>query len=179
MTIQEAIKEAHDCAKEKGFYNPPPTVPAILALINTELSEAIQADRNEIKSNAALPYDNIIGESAFKTLYEIHVKDTLEDELAGACIRIFDLAGYLGIELWNPPTNLNELDIPGNIMEAMSSIGIAYIDYNNLATIRLCLSNAMGTIFAISKKLDFDLWAHIEAAMRYNRLREFKHGKKY
>lgn len=85
-----------------------------------------------------------------------------------------------------------KLKLPGeNAMEAMSQIGYAYVSirgegflniYNkerNPISLNAHLSNTIGIIFAIAKKLDIDLWAHIGVAMKYNRLREPKHGKKY
>jgi NTP pyrophosphatase (non-canonical NTP hydrolase) len=197
MTIQEAIKEAHECAVAHKFYDTPRSVPALLALINTELSEAIEADRENKYIKNIYQFKGILWEMPemkagsddieFKKLYETYLKDTFESELADACIRIFDLAGYLGIELWNPPTHLNEPDVSGNIMEVMSQIGYLYQVYRqtiiwenyNYEDYRPLLSGTLGIIFAITKKLEFNLWAHVEATMRYNRLREVKHGKKY
>ena len=186
MTIQEAIKEAHDCAVAHKLYDPPPSVPALLALINTELSEVIKADRKEryfrnLKWSGKSPLiTDFLLWPDFYQAYACFVKNTLESGLADACIRIFDLAGRLGFELEISPIQIVETDIPGNIMEAMSQIGFAYAETRTTnPSISVNLDAALGIIFAIAKKLDFDLWQHIEAAMRYNWLREVKHGKKY
>lgn len=182
MTIREAIKEAHECAKEHGFHNPSPSIPTLLALIITELSEAIEAERinnrcklniNDLVFNENLPLDR------FKSKYGMKIKDTFESELAGACIRIFDLAGLLDLKICKPTTRLREPDIPGNIMEVMVLIAGAYLSINVTPEFIFQLSIALGTIFAIAKKFDINLWLHIEAAMKYNRLRKYKHGKKY
>lgn len=186
MTIQEAIKEAHECAKEHGFHNPSPPIPTLLALIITELSEAIEANRKKDFCGldpSGYIFDPNLPIDEFRAFYESNVRDTFENELAGACIRIFDLAGLLNAVIENPQTQLLEPNIPGNIMEAMCQIGFAYIVIQNKCiksdTIDFRLSCCLGIIFAIAKKLNIDLWAHIEMAMRFNRLREYKHGKKY
>lgn len=186
MTIQEAIKESHECAVAKDFYSPPLSVPTLLALIITELSEAIEADRkdkyfDDSEWSLAQIGDMLENQKDRHSIqvYQYWLKDTFEDELAGACIRLFDLVGYLGLEIWNPPTKLQEPDIPGNIMEAINQVCVGYTIKDDMPILTFFLSCVLGTIFAIAKKLDFDLWAHIEAAMKYNWLREIKHGKKY
>ena len=41
----------------------------------------------------------ILEEAELKQAFEKEIKDTFEDEIADAAIRIFDLAGGLGIDL--------------------------------------------------------------------------------
>lgn len=199
MTIQEAIKEAHACAVDKGFYDPVPSVPKRLALINSELSEALAADRmnrhfkDKKWSGEPVTIEDLPTWKDFKNLYELWIKDTFESELADTCIRIFDLAGHLGIELWIPEAILVEPDIAGNLMEVMEKIGLCNYAYKTKIptlgeskqrereniSLGLFLSQALGIIFSISEKFNFNLWPFIEAAMKYNRLREPRHGKKY
>lgn len=189
MTLQEAIKTAYEDMKAKGFHSPSPSIPAMLAMISSELGEALEADRKGKKWDQNINKHGTLKEiferpkETFKSLYELYIKDTFEAELANACIRIFDLAGLLGLEIWISPLHLKEADLPGNIMEAMEQIGIFYNAWENYGSesgsLRYYLSSTLGIIFAIAKKIDIDLWSHIETAMRYNRLRELKHGKNY
>lgn len=125
MNIKETMKEIYEINKKNGFWDKPVEVGTRLMLITSELAEALEADREgrmlapmSIASKFALmSYED----KTFKEMFGTYVKDTFEDELADAAIRIFDVAQGMNI----------------------------------------------------------DLEFHIKAKMRYNSLREYKHGKKY
>jgi NTP pyrophosphatase (non-canonical NTP hydrolase) len=74
MKINQLIKEAHETAKSKGWWDEPKETGTLLALIHSEVSEALEADRKGDQEN-------------------------FEEELADVCIRIFDLCGAKGIDL--------------------------------------------------------------------------------
>lgn len=124
--------EIHKNNKTKGFYEDDKNIGEMLCLIHSEVSEALEADRNgkycELDNEnwsidgKTLKQDLIeFDDMQFNHSFKMSVKDTFEDELADVMIRIMDLATFKGI----------------------------------------------------------DLEAHIKAKMRYNSLREHKHGKKY
>lgn len=73
-SINDLCKEAFETAKSKGWHNEPRETGTLLALIHSEVSEALEADRKGDKQN-------------------------FEEELADTCIRIFDLCGSRGIDL--------------------------------------------------------------------------------
>ena len=74
MHISELVRLCHDNAKEKGFWDEKREVGTILALIHSEVSEALEAHRNGDGENFA-------------------------EELADTVIRIADLCGGHGINL--------------------------------------------------------------------------------
>jgi NTP pyrophosphatase (non-canonical NTP hydrolase) len=121
--INELAKEIHENNKAKGFYDDPDkNVGEMLCLIHSEVSEALEADRKEIFATGNIySVNGWTNNRIFKTRFEMHVKDSFEDELADIMIRVMDLAAYKGV----------------------------------------------------------DLDEHIKAKVRYNKLREYKHGKKY
>jgi NTP pyrophosphatase (non-canonical NTP hydrolase) len=100
-----------------------------IVLIHSKLSEALEADRAKKKANMVslnnavfeLQEENSYGDTEFATLFQTYIKDTVEDELADAIIRILSLCEYL----------------------------------------------------------DVNIEKHVELKMRYNELREYKHGKNY
>ncbi len=72
--IQEMCIEAYEIAKSKGWHDEPRELGTVIALIHSEVSEALEADRKG-------DYDNFV------------------EEIADVCIRIFDLCGSMGIDL--------------------------------------------------------------------------------
>lgn len=74
MKINQLCKEAYTIAKSKGWHEEPREMGTILALIHSEVSEALEADRK--------------GDS-----------ENFREELADVCIRIFDLCGAKDIDL--------------------------------------------------------------------------------
>jgi len=109
MNIQEISKQINVNAHEKGFWDKGIDVPEKLMLIVSEVSEAMEADRksayfpkqylgaDEEATKRFLPSHTDV--ESFKVDFEVSTKDTFEDELADAAIRIFDLAFEMGIDL--------------------------------------------------------------------------------
>ncbi len=110
MKINELVRKAHTCAIEKGFYQKPVELGTALMLITSELSEALEADRNDRRANLKA-YELLLKDSDnlgfseeeqneyLSQNFKLAIKDTLEDELADAVIRICDLCGHLNIDL--------------------------------------------------------------------------------
>ena len=86
--------QIHDNAVKHGFYDKPKEIGTLLMLVVSELGEAINADRAGRHCSIRLLPDNI-----HKQQFEDAVKDTFEDEIADAIIRLLDLCGYLSIDI--------------------------------------------------------------------------------
>ena len=65
-----------------------------------EIAEALEADRKNKRADLSAFFDKEPCEIfPFREKFEVHVKDTFEDELADATIRLLDLSTALGIDL--------------------------------------------------------------------------------
>ena len=119
-SITELVKKAHENAVNKGFYESPiygtpgvddKNVGELLMLITSELGEALEAHRKGNFTKFEYPYNLLSKEKLIADLqskdknriasdaFESIIKDTFEDELADVAIRLFDLCGYLNIDL--------------------------------------------------------------------------------
>ena len=109
LSLNEACKVHHRLTLEKGFL--PQPVATNLMLIVSELSEALEADRKnkhadfkKFGDTYELELSDFAGTfpnrpPAYKTAYEAGIKDTFEDEIADAFLRLMDLCGEYGIDI--------------------------------------------------------------------------------
>lgn len=100
MNLTEKAKEVHKANVDKGFYEgKEKEFGTLLMLITSELSEALDADRLNLRADLNY-FESLIKEgNPFKETFKETVKDTVEDELADALIRILDTCGYYGIDI--------------------------------------------------------------------------------
>ncbi|MEM6397496.1 MAG: hypothetical protein AAF741_14195 [Bacteroidota bacterium] len=101
--LNNVAREVQRRNVEKGFYEKEKNIGEMIALMHSELSEALEADRKNRYAKADNETWDMLDESPseadFMDLFRETVKDTFEDELADAFIRILDMAGYLKIDL--------------------------------------------------------------------------------
>ena len=174
-----------ECCKiacEHGFHDEVHSVRHFLCLVITELSEAVEADRKgrhaDIKTfNAAL--DGFECEVAF----EAYIKDTVEDELADAAIRILDLAGTTGDDIGEGFEDVckraKEADnfLEDEFYRRERFTESIYMIVDDIITAGCDI--AMFDLFLLADVMGFDLMEHIRLKMEYNKTRERLHGKRY
>lgn len=107
--MEKLIKESHQMAKGKGFWDEERNKPEMLMLIVSEVSEALEALRKNHQCNpfkAAELYKSIEDGRLdpglmeyWKKEFESNIKSCFEDELADVAIRLFDLCGGLNVDL--------------------------------------------------------------------------------
>jgi|TARA_R110000868_G_scaffold279694_2_gene539766 NTP pyrophosphatase (non-canonical NTP hydrolase) len=103
MNIKEIQKEIHKVNVKKGFWvGGDRNVGEMLMLVVSELGEAIEAHRSGRKALVELFNVKEIDRtepSDYQNDFEQCIKDTFEDEVADAVIRIMDMCEGLGIDL--------------------------------------------------------------------------------
>ncbi len=151
-----------------------------LCLVISELMEAVEADRKGMHANQKQfkCYMNLKERSDDEFIYAFKhdIKDSIEDELADACIRLLDFAGLRGYDL-------DSFDYEGSDTEDYSELSFTesifkicvYVTddfYNN------DLSILLNEICALCQDRNIDILWYIEQKMRYNELRPYRHGNK-
>lgn len=162
-----------------------------MCLVVSELMEAVEADRKgkhaDVKGfNSAIEWhkkaqDKMLSPDEFyQNCFKEYIKDSVEDELADAAIRLLDLAGLRKIYL----PELNEEGINSftsyfsgkTFTECVFRIATFTTDFPRITHRVKC---TLTPIFAFAKHLNIDLLWFINHKMNYNERREPMHGKKY
>lgn len=98
--INDLAKQIQRNNVEKGFYEEAKNLGEMLALIHSEVSEALEADRKDHYFKGDI--QSILhqeDQENFKAQFSNQVKSSFEDELADIMIRVMDLAAYKGVDL--------------------------------------------------------------------------------
>lgn len=183
--INELKERAYKIACEHGWYDVEHSVIHELMLIITELSEAVNADRQGRYADkyAYLSAVQATPDEDCGRAFETYIKDTVEDELADAVIRILSLAGRVGAELQE------ELFTEEEIRKAAATKNREFLLTEEIFAIvhdmlvkdsdgSLYLLNSMLHIFFVAYARNIDLYWYIEQKMKYNESRPYKHGNK-
>lgn len=81
LNMNELGRDLHETSKSKGFYEVVPTFGERVALMHSELSEALEADRKD------LPSEKLPGRTG------------IEEEFADCIIRILEYCAYKNIDI--------------------------------------------------------------------------------
>lgn len=187
--INQMAQDVYQNAVHHGWHDDKRPVEHFLCLVITELMEAVEADRKDRHANLE-SFNNAASVYPWGKCFEAHIKDTVEDELADAAIRLLDIAGALSVEL--NPSGYDEADRELMIPDAEFTI-IAYVLTAELAIhlevveeevwgeeLEFIINDVLCLLFMVADKFSFDLMTFIQLKMRYNTLRAFRHGgKKY
>lgn len=175
MRLNRYRNEAYQTALQHGFHDEEQSIEHFKCLIVSELMEAVEADRKG--NNADMDaFDKYEGRISFEENLDRHVKDTVADELADACIRIFDLAGYKNIDLDFESRETTIIYQKGTFTEKIYKTVHVLVGCEQL---NRCLTLTLMRIFLLAEEMGVDIERHIELKMRYNQSRPRLHGKKY
>ena len=180
MNLNELRDKAYKCAVAHGWHEENLSDEHFLCLVISELMEAVEADRKgrHAKRNNFEYYmkQRKRDDGEFMYAFKYDIKDSLEDELSDACIRLLDLAGLRGYDL-------DSFDYEGSDTEDYSDMSFTeamfricvYVTDNFYRNEPFILLNE---IFAFCRDRNIDIFWHIKQKMKYNELRPYKHVDK-
>lgn len=193
MGINEMKDRAYDIACKHGWYEQKRSNMHELMLVVSELGEAVNADRNGKYANRER-FENVLKEYHVPLSYAFDkcIKDTVEDELADAAIRILSLAGLDSADLEEEPFSeegleelvkaaekvLTKSDNPEKITFP-EELYMAFSGIMRVLQEGAYMGHVLVEIFVIAYRRGIDLKWHIEQKMKYNEERPYKHNKKY
>lgn len=201
IDIIEYSKKAHEAAKAKGWWDEVKPMETYLMLIISELAECMEADRKGKRANVEYftkrmaeieasvsddrTHENYLN-TVFERLFKSHIKDSVEDELADAAVRILDLLGFVCLQendteeaFRHIEYRFNEVKRSTNIHEIYSlpeSLFLIVCAIKDAELWRLC--RVLWLIFTLASQNNVDLLWHIDQKMKYNKTRPHKHGNK-
>lgn len=194
INLNKLRDEAYQNAVEHGWHDEDLSTEHFLCLVISELMEAVQAERKGKRSDVAkfnewqgnnIPFSEETRVRRFQEDFEAYIKDSVEDELSDACIRIFDLAGLLEVSFSGVKFPLKIRDEIYKFKSQKTFTEWCYELTRYIAIYNPCyittldfFINILQEIFIISRIKGFDLLWHIEMKMKYNRTRPRMHGNK-
>lgn len=178
--FNELAKRAFENARAKGFHEVERADGHRFMLVLCELAEAVEADRCGKRADRK-EYERLIRvceEIVNPHLFEMYIKDTVEDEIADAVIRMLDFMGMKGYDIngYLSRMDLSFKDFGEGKKKPFTEEVFGIVQqffFDEYAIYFMC------DIFGLAKKFDIDLMWYVNEKMKYNETREVLHGKLY
>ena len=192
MNLAELQKEAHAIAKDHGWWDEERSFGDCIALVHSELSEALEEYREHPNSVGPIYWHNV---GTKRPPFGVAI------ELADVVIRVVDMAEWYGMDLTAAAHEAEERYDFDSSFPAHFGFGSwismvhmhlsrafevyangDYIDWPSSTSKdgeqRLQIGAAVRWVQAMAAHYGIDLDAAIEAKMEYNRTRSYRHGGK-
>lgn len=176
--LTELRDRAYRAACDKGFHDEQKPDAVYKMLIITEVAEAVQADRKELRVRKDIKdrYKVFVidSEEPHQSFYKCEIAGKLEDELADIIIRMLDYCGMKYEKEFPNIVNYKNCFFQRSICETMYELvyRLCGRDDRDIPSIIVGLMENL-----IRYGIDI-LW-FVEMKMRYNETRERMHGRRY
>ena len=184
MDLKALQREAHAIALSKGWWDEERTFGDLIALVHSELSEALEAYR-EWDSVRAMRFES----PQYGLDDPLHGKYKpvgVPSELADVVIRVADMAEHYGVDLSNLPVSRHYWEHHSPItLNADCSFGDWICIIHRIVALASWRASGLRVLARVVRAVQqmaahygIDLDAAIEAKMEYNRSRPYRHGGK-
>ena len=187
---RKLVTDCYETACKHGFHDERVSVEHMLMLVLSEIGEAVEADRKGRSRCDLGIFDDALRTRNFTQAFKDYVKDSLPDELADVCIRLYDMCGEMclepRVEYDTMETHFQEIFGEDSFCERMYYLSRLILETNGSPLddgtdecLPQVIGSALSFLFALASDMGVDLMQHIELKMRYNEERPYLHGKKY
>lgn len=187
MNLNKLRDEAYRIACEHGFHEEEHRDEHWLMLVITEISEAVDADRKGRRANYSEftkdmeEYKVFLPPEERKRLFNLYfvkyIKGSVEEELADVVIRLLDFAGLKKVDLSKIRKRGVRWETFAEQCFEVSEM-ICLSPYEGVPFTE-SIKQAIALLFSMAENMDVDLLSYVRMKMKYNSMREYKHGKKY
>ena len=180
--LQEWARQIHANATAHGWHDEKKSDAHWLCMVMTEVAEAVEADRKGRRFTSEKHHEYEIRLDAIdrdgnpqETAYELCVKGTLEEEFADIVIRILDTAyeKYGDGMIWSSPALGSN-----HHLCSFTESAFGLVRWMTYAVTPDVLSLLIVYMYDWADSLDIDLDYHIQAKMKFNESRPYKHNNK-
>ena len=180
MDLQKLSQEAFETAKAHGWHDIEQPDETYLMLIITEIAEAVQADRKDRHTDIdlfkALLETYAYDDAVFKYEFETHIKNSVEDELSNILIRCLDLAALRGISLDGVTEMTQTFHVCDYSLARLCYALCCHV--TAIIPLRCKIADVIAYTLAWCSFNSIDIDFFVEQKMRFNKLRDYKHGNK-
>ena len=186
MDLRTLQREAHAIAKDHGWWDEPRSFGDCIALVHSELSEALE----EYRKHGLTPWKSRTYSDGFKDGVPDYIEGKPEGvaaELADVVIRVADMAEFYRVRSpWQSepykPASHRDMSFGEWITTCHSALDTVWgdacvYDVPSRAT-DTSLWHFLNTVQAMAAHYGIDLDAAIEAKLEYNKTRPYRHGGK-
>lgn len=183
--LKEWAKQIYENACAHGWHEESKPNELWMALVLSEVAEAIEADRKDrrvtekqLESFIAITTSDENYKATdliFKASFEYFIKGTLEEELADVVIRLLDYINMRWENNYDWDYSPSDFDIPDSFPVAAWKLVKNILERGSMN-----VRDSIQYVLEWSEKLGINISQFIEWKMKYNSLRSYKHGgKKY
>jgi hypothetical protein len=170
--------------KANGWHKRDRPYNEIVGLINTETTEALEAERADRYAEASdvlTMYNSLMTYKSFAPgIFKEKIKDTFQDEIADVYIRTQDMCGLKGIFKGINEVKLAHMDLNTHNFDNY------WCFWRKLVTSNMDQSVSLNSAIwllswceSIANAYGFNLQHHVALKLAYNATRPAKHGKKF
>ena len=182
--------EIHANAVQHGFWDCNYSAEHYLCLVACELAELVEANRKgrmavdklwfeHYISETPSKYEAATAEQRYAYWFETYIKDTMQDEMADAVIRLLDLAAANNVIVTAFDSDCQYCGVVSTFSTLTENVWNIMGVLTQMGTIRYHINKALRSMGELAEEWEIDLWWHVAAKMRYNHSRPYKHGKAY